>query len=574
MKNKLSNFFIIRHVFQKSVCAFAIIASVFLLLLFLLTAMGAFLPFFESSKVAEVSQNHGVVASDVATNAQFGVNASPATVKATHPATNAQSPANARNIRLVKSLIFTIEQAFCSTIIALLVGIPVAYFVACKKFPFKRFLKSLSGVSLCIPPLLIALGYVMCFGMNGILNKTFTSLFGTKEPIFTFLYSFLGIIIAQGFYNFPVVMGTVSTAWENLSQERHDAALLCGASKPRIFFTVTLPELTPSICSSAIIVFLYCFFSFMIVLLFGAAGCSTMEVEIYQAAKNTLDFAFASKLALVETFFAILIVSVYVLLSQKSRKISDNTLKIEPTSLKSPISVAFFAIILLIITVFLLIPLALIFVNGFPKLQKVFSQNGFLLALTNTLFVGFFASFFAVVIALTFAIFARKIDPLKKSALLKVAPLIPMAISSIVLGFGLTNLFTTLKLPKTKWLLIFIQASLYWPFALQQIQNKLERISKDTTDAANLLSANKTDTIFRVLIPQCLPSIFVAFAFCFAISAGDASLPLIIGIPRFETLSLFTYRLAGQYRFAEACTTGSILMIFGIAVFIFGKRKE
>ena len=90
----------------------------------------------------------------------------------------------------------------------------------------------------------------------------------------------------------------------------------------------------------------------------------------------------------------------------------------------------------------------------------------------------------------------------------------------------------------------------------------------------SLLSKNPLDVIFKVILPQLKKPVFIAFGFAFAISAGDASLPLILGIHNFETLALYTYRLASSYKFAEACSCGSILILIGITVFAFASQKQ
>ena len=475
-----------------------------------------------------------------------------------------------------KVLWFTVKQAFLSTCVALLVGLPMAYFLACKKFFGKKFFSSLSSVSLCIPPLIMALGYVMTFGMNGAINQFLVKIFGLSESPLTFLYSFWGIVIVHGFYNFPVIMGTVSESWKNLPEDKYFVAQLAGATRFKTFKTVTLPGILPAIASSSIIVFLYCFFSFVIVLLFGTVGCSTLEVEIYQAAKNTLDFSYAAKLALLETFTALAFVFLYVSISKKSRLVENSATsnKISPKNFSSLFGKIFFAITICAIFLFLILPLILIFIKGFSKYPSLFKKNSFWEALKNTIFTGFFTGLFSSILALVYSLFSRKIDPLKKSTILKTLPLLPMAVSSVVLGFGIINFSTFIDFSPSKWILILIQTSLAWPFALQQIQNPLEKISLDVTNAATLLSKNPLDVIFKVILPQLKKPVFIAFGFAFAISAGDASLPLILGIHNFETLALYTYRLASSYKFAEACSCGSILIIIGITVFAFASQKS
>ena len=76
------------------------------------------------------------------------------------------------------------------------------------------------------------------------------------------------IIIIHGFYNFPIVMRICSDSWQQLPVDEKNAATMLGANSFRIFRTVTFFQLLPAISSSAIMAFLYSFFSFIIVLLF------------------------------------------------------------------------------------------------------------------------------------------------------------------------------------------------------------------------------------------------------------------------------------------------------------------
>ena len=171
--------------------------------------------------------------------------------------------------RLLRIASFTINQALCSTALALLIALPAAFFCARRQFAGRRFLLSLSAVPFCMPALIIALGYVTFLGLNGGLNRTLILLFGFKEAPVKLLYSFAGLIIAQGFYNFPLIMKNVSDAWERLPANQAESARLLGAGEFRIFWTITIFQLLPSIASSSMLVFIYCFLSFILVLLFG-----------------------------------------------------------------------------------------------------------------------------------------------------------------------------------------------------------------------------------------------------------------------------------------------------------------
>ena len=100
------------------------------------------------------------------------------------------------------------------------------------------------------------------------------------------------------------------------------------------------------------------------------------------------------------------------------------------------------------------------------------------------------------------------------------------------------------------------------------------KISDDTINSALLISKNRIDLIVRIILPLSLKSLISSFGFTFSVSAGDTSLPLVLGIPKFNTLSLFTYGLASAYRFNEACASGLILGLICIITYSFATLQK
>ena len=472
---------------------------------------------------------------------------------------------------------FTIFQAVCSTAIALVIGLTAGFWTARRQFIGRRFLLSLSSVPMCIPPLLIALGFISVWGRAGVLNKFFQYCFGLQEASSVFLYSIGGIVIAQGFYNFPIVMATVCDTWAKLPDDEANAARLLGASEKRIFHTITLYQLLPAIVSSAMLVFLYCFFSFMIILLFGTIGTTTLETEIYQSARSLIDFKRAGLLAITETTLAALFVTLYSSLEQKSSRTRGVSFSAEHKrkhirSMKERFS---FAVTLILIALFFLAPLAGIVGNAFSSAResltfatflRMLHLPGFFNALGTTLWTASVTGLLCMTIGFFYAVLLRTIDPLGQNIFLRVIPMLPMAISSVVMGFVLTLLVKR----GNALLLIIAQTALAWPLAFRQIYASLSKLPQETEDAARMLSTKKRHLLFRIYLPYSLRGMLSAAGFCFAVSAGDTTLPLVLALPRFNTLALLTYRLASSYRFNEACATGLILGalcagVFGIA---------
>ena len=347
--------------------------------------------------------------------------------------------------------------------------------------------------------------------------------------------------------------------------------------------------------------FCIAFFSFIIVLLFGGVGGTTLEVELYQAARSSFDFHLAGSIALVETISALCIVVLYMY-AQKKLSAETAALSIGRTRKKlSGVGDIFgAALYLTFILVFFIGPLASIVVRSFLQSGSgafsgvlrfgtgawttLIGRSGFLPALGTTLLTGTAVALLSSCAALFFALACggrgvhglsglrglrgsrggRGFPGLRSGqSLSRIIPMAPLAVSSVVLGFG-----WTLLVPRGNTLvLILAQSAMAWPFAWTQIQAALDRIPRSVLDSSMMLSPGRRDRSFRVLIPLSYRGILSGAGFAFAISAGDASLPLVLSLSRFENLALMLYRLVGSYRFSEACACAVVLAVLSGAVF-------
>ena len=477
---------------------------------------------------------------------------------------------------------FTVFQALLSTFIAAFFGLSAAFFTANRNFLARKFFLSFSVIPLCMPSLIVALGYVSVFGMNGYLNKILMSILTLEKPPLTFLYTTIGIVLAQGFYNFPLVMKIVSDAWENLPSEQEDAAKLLGASSSRIFRTITFFKLLPALVSACVPIFIFCFFSFMIILIFGGLGCTTLEVELYKVVNTSFNLSYGLRIAFIETFSALTIIFIYTLFEQKGshlKGISFNEQKKSRKNISLKKERAFALTLLLFVTVFFILPLMGILLNAFSSRTSsfltvktfisIFKGRSFFKAISQTFLTAFITGALCGTAGFLYAsflyLYKRKSNA---KTIFSIIPIIPMAISSIVTGF-IIRIFITQGNLLT---LSFTQTVLMWPLAFRQIYAAIKKIPSDTVDSSLLLGGEKKDTVIKIFLPQTKKSVLSGALCCFAMSAGDSTLPLVLSIPKVETLALYTYRLAGRYRFNESCASGFILALLCIIIFTVARK--
>ena len=113
-------------------------------------------------------------------------------------------------------ILFTLKQALLSAGLSLALGFPLGWLLARYRFPGKELVRAFTLVPFVLPPITVALGFILFFGYAGYLNRGLMALFGLSSPPLRVLYSLWGIVLAHAFYNSPVFSRFVSAAWEGL----------------------------------------------------------------------------------------------------------------------------------------------------------------------------------------------------------------------------------------------------------------------------------------------------------------------------------------------------------------------
>jgi len=483
--------------------------------------------------------------------------------------------------RFIRSFSYGLSQAFVSSLLAAAIGIPAAFLLARRKFPGKRVLSALSAIPFCVPPLIIAIGFVLYYGREGMLNKFLMHVFGLSEAPVQFLYSFSGVVMAHGFYNFPIVMRFVADAWATVPKAHGDAARLLGASEIKVFLTITLPSILPALGAAMSLVFLMCFYSFVIVLLFGGPGVGTPEVELYRAARFSFDRPLASAFALMETMVAMAVLALYAYFENKTvgeRRVVEHAKAIPFQSAGGVVFAILFGIF---ITIFFLGPLFAIVAESFVVRAKVpganypglgnyisiFSNSSLWAALMNTIVLGVSSAILASVAGFLFSIGLKRAG---STLVAKVLPLLPLGVSGVVLAYG----WSTVLGRSSIFGIVAVQAVAAYPFSLRAIQSSVGIADERFVEAARMLGSTRTGAILRVSLPLATPALLSGFALAFAMSAGDANAIIAAPVSGFETLASMLYRLAGAYRFNEACAVAVLLTLAtGFVFFIKDARN-
>jgi thiamine transport system permease protein len=490
---------------------------------------------------------------------------------------------------------FSLLQAGASAALAVIVGLPGAYLVAKYRFRGRKLLFSLSAVPFCLPPLLVILSFILYYGNAGWISKALAFLGYRRSGYGGILYSFWGLVFVHAFYNFPIVIQNLGSLWARMPKSREEAARTLGAGRIRAFTAGTLPYLIPSLLQSASLIFLFCFFSFTIVLVFGGLTGSTLEVGIYRALRFANDRPMALSLALVQTSTALAVVAVFVWFGSRSTYAAKGFGNSPALRKPGKAGKVLIAVYCLMIALFFLGPLAALAVEAFTVRSSLagtarFGLDNFAHLLTgstallasatlNSLALSGSAAILATIIGFSLCMSLR-LDPLKKEVgrgrkaafgMWGIVLSLPLALSPAVVASGWSALFAD----GGRLLVVAGQTAMAWPFVARSLEAAFSALDRSKREAALVLGAKPAQAALLVDLPAILPSVLGAAAFAFSMTMGDANIPLMLGGGGSETLPLLLYRLSSSYRFGEACATGIVLAAFtSVAFFLKGKNDE
>ena len=494
----------------------------------------------------------------------------------------------------ISALRFSLTQAALSTIMAMVVGFPGAFFVARYKFPGRRFFLSLAAVPFCLPPILVILAFILYYGKSGWLSDAFRFAGLGNLGDSGFLYSLWGLVLVHAFYNFPIVVQNVGSIWTKMPSSREEAARTLGAGRLKAFTTGTLPYLIPSLLQSASLIFLFCFFSFTILLVFGGLSGTTLEVGIYRAIRFTNDKPLALALALIQTVIALIIVSSFGYFDKKNAAIAKGFGNPPPRLRPKKAAAAAIAFYMFLIIIFFLGPLFALAAEAFTMRSSLagparFGLGNFsrllaggkaplVLAIANSLAIGGAAALVATIAGIAVAAashYARgdlaRLKPGSRTHLTAGwITLLPLALSPAVIAAGWNSLIQS----SSVILIVLGQMAIAWPFVARSLSAAFSALDRSKNEAARTLGSSSFHALIKVDAAAISPSIASAAAFAFSMTMGDVNIPLVLGGGRYETLPLLLYRLTTAYRFNEACAVGIVLATFTSVAFFLKERSN
>lgn len=466
---------------------------------------------------------------------------------------------------------FTTWQALASTGLTLLIALPGAYVFARFDFPGKQVLRAVVTVPFVLPTVVVGTAFLALIGRGGL----FDELWGVRLDTTVW-----AILLAHVFFNYAVVVRTVGGLWSQLDPRQEEAARMLGASRPRAWWTVTLPALAPAVAAAALMVFLFTFTSFGVVQILGGPAYSTLEVEIYRQTAQLLDLPTAAVLTIVQfaAVGAVLAVHAWTVRRRESAlKLVDAAAAVRRP--RGAGQWGLLGFVLLTVALLILLPLGVLVQRSFDGpdgfglryYETLRSADGgaFLVpaveAIGNSLRYALVATAIAVVIGgLAAAALTRRAGRLVRGfdALL----MLPLGVSAVTVGFGF---LITLDEPpldlRASWFLVpLAQALVGVPFVVRTMLPVLRAVDGRLREAAAVLGASPLRAWREVDLPLVRRALLIAAGFAFAVSLGEFGATVFIARPDNPTLPVAVARLlgrAGDLNYGQAMALSTILMV-------------
>lgn len=466
-----------------------------------------------------------------------------------------------------QTLINSFSITILVTILAILIGVPLAYIMSTIKIRFKSLVEILIIISVLSPPFIGAYSWILLLGRNGVITNFFSKQLGIH---LSSIYGFKGILLVFTLKLFPFIYLYVSGALKKIDVSLSEAAEGLGCSGVRKVFTVILPLILPTIMAGALLVFMNALADFGTPMLIGE-GYMVMPVLIYSEFVSEVggkaNFAAALSTLMVLITAAIFIAQKYVV-NRKSYVMSS----LRPIYAKESKGLKNILAHLFVYTTvgFAIIPQVTVIYTSFLRTRgsmfvRGFSLNSYrtvlsklLSSISNTYIYGIIAIVIIIILGMFISyVSVRRKNPL--TSMLDAITMFPYIIPGSVLGITLLLAFNKkpVILSGTFAILIIAYVIRRLPYTIRSSAAILYQLSPSMEEASISLGYSPMKTFFKVTAVMMMPGVLAGaiLSWITVINELSASVILYTGTTKTMSVAVYTEVIRASYGTAAALST-------------------
>lgn len=197
----------------------------------------------------------------------------------------------------------TARLATLTSAILLLLGVPVALWVAFSRRRWKFLIEAVVAMPLVLPPTVLGFYLLVAFGSGTALGRWYQRIAGS-----TLAFTFRGLVAASVLYSLPFAVQPMAAAFRGVDPKLIDAARTLGVSKATIYRRIVVPLAWPGLITGMVLSFAHTVGEFGVVLMVGGnipGATRTLSIDIYDQVQ-ALNYASANQTALALLVFSYL----------------------------------------------------------------------------------------------------------------------------------------------------------------------------------------------------------------------------------------------------------------------------
>jgi molybdate transport system permease protein len=199
----------------------------------------------------------------------------------------------------------TLKLAFTTTLILLLVGLPLAYWLAYSKIKSKVIIEAIVSLPLVLPPSVLGFYLLIAFSPENAFGKFLDNYFDIR-----LVFTFTGLVISSVLYSLPFMVQPVQSGFKSISKNLIDASYTLGKSKWQTIFRVLIPNMKTALLTGIVLSFAHTIGEFGVVLMVG--GSIPNETKVVSIA--VFDEVTAMNYHTANVYSAILLIFSFVVL--------------------------------------------------------------------------------------------------------------------------------------------------------------------------------------------------------------------------------------------------------------------
>jgi molybdate transport system permease protein len=195
----------------------------------------------------------------------------------------------------------TARLATLTAMILVVLGVPIALWVAFSRRRWKFLFEAVLGLPLILPPTVLGLYLLIAFGSGTALGRWFERITGG-----TLAFTFGGLVVASVLYSMPFAVQPMVAGFRGVDRRLMDAARTLGAGRWKVYSQIVLPLAWPGLLTGMMLSFAHTVGEFGVVLMVGGnipGATRTLSIDIYDQVQ-ALDYHSANQTALVLLLFS------------------------------------------------------------------------------------------------------------------------------------------------------------------------------------------------------------------------------------------------------------------------------